>query len=215
MTEAFLAPVPYVPLPARLAVFLSGRGSNFEALAEACRTGELPARIVAVVSDRPEAPGLGTAERLGLRAVAVDRRRFPSREAHEAAMAEAVVAHEADLICLAGFMRILSPPFVDRFRLKILNIHPALLPSFPGKDAQAQAISYGVKVTGVTVHFVDSGMDTGPIVAQEAVSVAEGEDCAALSARLLRVEHRLYRSSLRKVLEGGWVLTERSVAFSD
>ena len=213
MTEAYRAPVPYVPLPARLAVFLSGRGSNFEALAGACRSGAVPARIVVVVSDRPDAPGLATAARLGLPAIAVDRKAFASREAHEAAMAEAVEAHGADLICLAGFMRILSPSFVDRFRLRILNIHPALLPSFPGKDAQGQALAYGVKVSGVTVHFVDSGMDTGPIVAQEAVAVEDGDDCGALSARLLRVEHRLYGASLCKVLAGGWSLTDRSVAF--
>ncbi|HEX7580527.1 MAG TPA: phosphoribosylglycinamide formyltransferase [Thermoanaerobaculia bacterium] len=215
MSEAFRAPVPYVPLPARVAVFLSGRGSNFEALAEGCRTGEVPAEIVAVVSDRPDAPGLEAARRLGLDAVAVDRKLFPSRVAQEEALAELVRGRGADVICLAGFMRILSPSFVDRFRLRILNIHPSLLPAFPGKEAQAQALAYGVKVTGVTVHFVDSGMDSGPIVAQEAMPVEIGDDTASLSSRLLRVEHRLYRTSLRKVLEGGWMLTDRSVYFPE
>ena len=215
MPETFRAPVPYVPLPARVAVFLSGRGSNFEALAEGCRTGEVPAEIVAVVSDRPDAPGLEAARRLGLDAVAVDRKLFPSRVAQEEALAEVVRGRGADVICLAGFMRILSPSFVDRFRLRILNIHPSLLPAFPGKEAQAQALAYGVKVTGVTVHFVDSGMDSGPIVAQEAMPVEIGDDTASLSSRLLRVEHRLYRTSLRKVLEGGWMLTDRSVYFPE
>ena len=213
MSEAFRAPVPYFPLPARLAVLLSGRGSNFEALAEACRAGGLPARIVAVISDRPGAAGLETAERMGLPAIAVDRKLYDTRAAHEAALVAAVTERGADLICLAGFMRILSPAFVGRFPLRILNIHPSLLPSFPGKEAQAQAVAYGVKVTGVTVHFVDAGTDTGPVIAQEALPVEKGETAAALSARLLKVEHRLYGASLRKVLEGGWLLTERSVSF--
>lgn len=215
MPETFRAPVPYVPLPARVAVFLSGRGSNFEALAEGCRTGEVPAEIVAVVSDRPAAPGLEAARRLGLDAVAVDRKLFPSRVAQEEALADVVRGRGADVICLAGFMRILSPSFVDCFRLRILNIHPSLLPAFPGKEAQAQALAYGVKVTGVTVHFVDSEMDSGPVVAQEAMPVETGDDTASLSSRLLRLEHRLYRASLRKVLEGGWMLTDRSVFFPD
>jgi phosphoribosylglycinamide formyltransferase-1 len=213
VSAVFRAPVPYVPLPARLAVFLSGRGSNFESLAEGCRLGEIPAKIVAVISDRPGAPGLETARRLGLYAAAVDRKLFPDRDGFEEKLAEVVGERGADLICLAGFMRILSPRLVDRFRLRILNIHPSLLPAFPGKDAQAQAIAYGVKVTGVTVHFVDSGMDTGPVVSQESAPLEAGEDAAGLAARLLRVEHRLYRNSLRKVLEGGWILTDRSIRF--
>ncbi len=215
MSEPFRAPVPYVPLPARLAILLSGRGSNFEALAEGCRTGEVPAQIVAVVSDRPAAPGLEAARRLGLAAIAVERMLFPSRVAHEDALAEVVSGRGADLICLAGFMRILSPSFVDRFQMRILNIHPSLLPAFPGREAQAQALAYGVKVTGVTVHFVDSGMDSGPVIAQEAMSVAPGDDTASLASRLLRVEHRLYRASLRAILEGGWMLTDRSISFPD
>lgn len=213
MAEPFRAPIPYFPLPARIAVLLSGRGSNFEALAERCRSGELPARIVAVISDRPDAKGLETAVRLGLRAVAVDRKAYDGKTAHEAALAAAVRESGADLICLAGFMRILSPEFVARFPLRILNIHPSLLPAFPGKDAQAQAIAYGVKVAGVTVHFVDAGTDTGPVVAQESVPVGEGETAASLSARLLELEHRLYAEALRKVLKGGWMLNERSVSF--
>jgi phosphoribosylglycinamide formyltransferase 1 len=213
VAEPFRAPIPYFTLPARIAVLLSGRGSNFEALAERCRSGELPARIVTVISDRPDAKGLETAVRLGLRAVAVDRKAYDGKTAHEAALAAAVRESGADLICLAGFMRILSPEFVARFPLRILNIHPSLLPAFPGKDAQAQAIAYGVKVAGVTVHFVDAGTDTGPVVAQESVPVGEGETAASLSARLLELEHRLYAEALRKVLKGGWMLNERSVSF--
>ena len=186
MAEPYRAPVPYVPLPAR---------------------------IVAVISDRPDAKGLEAAGRLGLRAMAVDRKLYGGKAAHEEALAAAVEESGADLVCLAGFMRILSPEFVTRFPLRILNIHPSLLPSFPGKDAQAQAIAYGVKATGVTVHFVDAGTDTGPVIAQEALPLREGEDVASLSLRLLEVEHRLYRSSVRKVLQGGWIQTGRSVSF--
>lgn len=215
MSEPHRVPVPYVPLPARVAVLLSGRGSNFEALAEGCRRGEIPAAIVAVISDRPGAPGLETARRLGLRAVAVDRALFPSREAFEEGLDAALAESGADVICLAGFMRILSPAFVGRHPLRVLNIHPSLLPSFPGKDAQAQALAYGVKVTGVTVHFVDAGMDTGPVLLQESVPVEPGDDVASLSSRILRVEHRLYGVALRKVLEGGWMLNGRSVRFPE
>ncbi len=205
------APAPLVPLPARLAVLLSGRGSNFEAIAEACRRGDLPARIVLVVSDNPSATGLVRARERGLAAVAISRKSFGDKRSHEAAIVRAIEDSGADLVCLAGFMRLLSPEFVERFRMRILNIHPSLLPSFPGLEAQAQAVRYGVRVSGATVHFVDAGTDSGPIVDQEAVPVLASDDAGTLAARILPVEHALYVRALGKVLEGGWILEGRRI----
>ena len=212
--SAFEAPAPYIDPPARLGVLLSGRGSNFTALAEACRQGLLPASVALVISDRPDAAGLVKAQEMGIPAAAVDRKLYEARDDHEERVAALLEEAGTGIVCLAGYMRILSPAFVDRFRLRILNIHPSLLPSFPGKEAQAQALAYGARVTGVTVHFVDAGTDTGPIVAQEAVLVEPSDTVATLSARLLEVEHRIYRRALGDVLRGGWVLNGRSVSFS-
>lgn len=208
------APAPLAPLPARLAVLLSGRGSNFEALADACEAGDVPARIVLVLSDNAAAGGLARAAERGIPARALPRSDFASRAQHEEAIAEAITRERADLICLAGFMRVLSPSFVARFPMRVLNIHPSLLPSFPGLDAQGQALRYGVRVSGATVHFVDAGTDTGPIVLQEAVPVLPVDDAASLAARILGVEHRLYPAAVRKVLQGGWMLEGRQVRFS-
>ncbi len=209
----FLAPNPYVPLPARLTVLLSGRGTNFEALAASCEKGEIPGRIVLVLSDNPAAPGLRKAERLGIPAKAVAPPLFRGREAREAAFESALEEASADLVCLAGYMKILSPGFVSRHRLRILNIHPSLLPAFPGLEAQEQAVRYGVRVSGATVHFVDEGTDTGPIVGQRAVPLEGGDDAEALAARILPVEHALYPACVRRVLLGGWRLVGRVVTF--
>ncbi len=211
--EPVVAPTPLVPLPARLAVLLSGRGSNFESLADACARGEVPARVVAVVSDRRDAPGLSRAEERGLATHVLVPKELGGREAQEARLARLLEEARVDVVCLAGYMRILGPGFVARFPLRILNIHPSLLPSFPGKEAQAQAVTHGVRVSGVTVHVVDAGMDSGPILAQEAVTVADGDDAASLSARILPVEHRLYPQALRRFLEGGWRLSGRRLVF--
>lgn len=211
--ERLVAPRPLVALPARLAVLLSGRGSNFEALALACSRGDVPGRIVAVVSDRPSAAGLSRADTLGLPWHVLDPKALGGRPAQEEALAEQLRAVRADVVCLAGYMRLLSPGFVERFRHRIVNIHPSLLPSFPGKDAQAQAIEHGVKVSGVTVHLVDAGVDSGPILAQEAVPVLDGDDAAGLAARILAVEHALYVRALSRFLEGGWELTGRRLTF--
>jgi phosphoribosylglycinamide formyltransferase-1 len=207
------APAPLVPRPARIAVLLSGRGSNFLALADACERGDVPARVTLVVSDNPQAQGLVHARRRGIAVSALPRRAFPSKTAHEEAIAAEIVSSRADLICLAGFMRLLSPSFVERFAMRVLNIHPALLPSFPGLDAQGQALRYGVQVSGATVHFVDAGTDTGPIVAQEAVPVHASDDVETLSHRILDVEHRLYPRALGMVLAGGWWLDGRRIRF--
>jgi phosphoribosylglycinamide formyltransferase-1 len=206
-------PRPLVPLPARLAVLLSGRGSNFEAIAEACERDELPARIVLVASDVPSAQGLLRARERGISSKVIGAGAPPSRARREADLVAALEEARPDLICLAGFMRVLSADFVSRWPLRILNVHPSLLPSFPGLDAQGQAVRYGVRVCGATVHFVDVGTDTGPIVGQAAVTILEADDAGSLAARLLPVEHALYVSSLRRVLEGGWRVDGRVVAF--
>ena len=211
MTPA--VPSPLAPRPARLAVLLSGRGSNFSALAAACERGEIPARIVLVLSDREGAQGLERAGRMGIRVAAVPRKGFAGREAHEEAVLAELEREEPDLVCLAGYMRLLSASFVASFPLRILNVHQAILPAFPGTEAQRQAVEYGVRVSGATVHFVDAGVDSGPIVGQEAVPVGEGDDAAALAERILPVEHRLYVDSVRKVLAGGWRLEGRRVIF--
>ena len=204
---------PLFPPPARLAVLLSGRGSNFEALADGCERGEIPARIVLVVSDVPTAPGLAKARARGISSKVIGTGPKPTRAEREAALGDYLLEARADLICLAGFMRILSADFVARWPLRILNVHPSLLPSFPGLEAQAQALDYGVRLTGATVHFVDAGTDSGPIVAQAAVPVHPGDDSEALAARILPVEHTLYVAAVRRVLEGGWRISGRTVVF--
>jgi phosphoribosylglycinamide formyltransferase-1 len=211
--DAFRAPVPLAALPARLAVLLSGRGSNFLALAAACASGSIPAEIALVVSDRADAPGLSRARDMGLFASALSARELGGRAALEERLATLVAERRIDLICLAGFMRILSPEFVGRFPYGILNVHPSLLPSFPGLHAQEQAVRYGVRVSGVTVHFVDAGTDTGPIVDQRAVPVLPGDDAERLAERILAEEHQLYPSAVARVLRGGWTIAGRVVHF--
>jgi phosphoribosylglycinamide formyltransferase-1 len=192
-------------------VLLSGRGSNFEALAKACVEGEIPGNVCLVISDNAGAEGLRRAERRGIPTKVVDKAGWPNRAGREAALHSSLEEARPDLVCLAGFMRVLSPAFVARWRLRILNVHPSLLPAFPGLGAQAQAVAYGVRVAGATVHFVDEGTDTGPIVAQTAVPVLPADDADSLAARLLPAEHALYVASVRRVLEGGWWISGRSV----
>ncbi|MFI5167416.1 MAG: phosphoribosylglycinamide formyltransferase [Thermoanaerobaculales bacterium] len=196
----------------RVALLLSGRGSNFVALAEACLRGELPVQLVLVISNRPEAPGLKRARELGIPGVAIPSRDL-TREEHEGKMLEAIETARAEWLCLAGFMRLLSADFVARFPQRILNIHPALLPSFPGLDAQHQAWEYGAKVSGCTVHLVDAGCDTGPIVLQRAVTVLEGDSADSLAARILEQEHVAYPAALRLLLTRRWRVEGRRVVF--
>jgi phosphoribosylglycinamide formyltransferase 1 len=185
----------------RLAILLSGRGSNFEAIADAVESGTIPnAEIVAVISDVPEARGLARAGERGLPAFAVDRHGFPSRRAHEDAMLAILEGEKPELVCLAGYMRLLSPEFVRRYRARILNIHPALLPKFPGLDAQRRALLAGEAETGCTVHYVDEGTDTGPILLQRKVPILQGDTEDTLSARILAEEHRAYPEAIAKAL---------------
>jgi phosphoribosylglycinamide formyltransferase-1 len=187
----------------RLAILLSGRGSNFESIADAARTGGIPdAEIVAVISDMPEARGLARARDRRLPAYAVDRRKFATRSEHEAQILRLLEEARADLVCLAGYMRVLSPGFVARFRGRILNIHPSLLPKFPGLHAQRQALEAGETVSGCTVHFVNEGVDAGPVVLQRAVPVLPGDTEESLSERILAEEHRAYPEAIALVLSG-------------
>lgn len=199
---------------ARLGILLSGRGSNFLAIHEAIGRGEVPAEIALVVSNRPEAAGLAKARELGLPAIALPHRPGRNdRAEHEAEVVRALEEAGVSWICLAGYMRLLSPGFVGRFRGRILNIHPSLLPAFPGLDAQRQALEYGVKVSGCTVHLVDEGLDSGPIVLQRAVPVADGDTAESLAARILAEEHRAYPEALRRLLTESWRIEGRRLVF--
>jgi len=181
----------------RVGVLASGRGSNFQALCETARQGGLGGNLTVLISDKPDAPALDIARRFGIEAVVVAASDYPTREAHEDAVAKVLETHAIGLICLAGYMRLLSPGFIRRFPRRILNIHPALLPAFPGLHAQRQALAHGAKVSGVTIHFVDEGCDTGPIVLQAAVDVKETDTEQTLSDRILKEEHRLYPEAVR------------------
>jgi phosphoribosylglycinamide formyltransferase-1 len=185
----------------RLGVLISGRGSNLQALIDAQVRGELGGEIAVVVSNVESAAGLERARRAGIPTVVRDHR-GRKREEFDAEIVSVLREHGVELVCLAGFMRLLSPVFVRAFPDRILNIHPALLPAFPGLDAQRQALEHGVKVSGATVHLVDEGLDSGAIVAQEAVPVRSGDTAESLSARILEAEHRLYPKAVRLLLEG-------------
>jgi phosphoribosylglycinamide formyltransferase-1 len=199
--------------PARLAVLLSGRGSNFLALQAAIERGELPARIVLVISDRPDATGLERAREFGIEAVAVPRRDEPSRQAHEDKVLATLAGAEPNWVCLAGYMRMLSPRFVASYRHRLVNIHPSLLPAFPGLEAQRQALDHGARVTGCTVHLVDEGLDSGPIVVQRCVPVLDGDTEEALAARILEQEHQAYPRAMRRLLCEPWRVEGRRLRF--
>jgi len=199
----------------RLGILLSGRGSNFMAIAEAIREGRLPgAEIAVVLSNLPDAAGLKIARELGLPAIAI-----PSagrkRAEHDAEVVAALRQHRVDLVCLAGYMRIISPEFVRAFPNRILNVHPALLPAFPGLDAQAQALEFGVKVAGCTVHFVDEQMDHGAIILQRVVPVLDDDTPETLSARILEQEHIAYTEAIARVLSGDYHLSGRRYIHRD
>lgn len=197
---------------ARVAVLLSGKGSNFVALADACAHGEVSAEIVVVLSNKPDAPGLDRARERGITARVIPTRGRPRAEQERDVVAALQLA-QAEWICLAGYMRLLSPEFVARFPGRILNIHPALLPAFPGLEAQRQAWEYGAKVSGCTVHLVDAGCDTGPIVMQRTVPVLDDDTPETLAARILEQEHIAYAAALRQLLTRPYVIAKRRVVF--
>ncbi len=198
---------------ARVGVLLSGRGSNFVALAQAQARGEIPAEIALVVSNVADAPGLARARELGIAAAAFAHNDFPSRAAHESEVLKALRGTGVDWVCLAGYMRLLTPEFVAAFANRMLNIHPSLLPAFPGLHPQRQALAAGVKVSGCTVHFVDDGLDSGAIVLQRAVAVADDDDEESLAQRILVEEHRAYSAALRRLLSERWIREGRRLRF--
>jgi phosphoribosylglycinamide formyltransferase 1 len=198
----------------RVGVLASGRGSNFQALVAAAKAGRMPADIALLVSDR-EAPAVAIAHAEGVEAVVIPPREYPGREAHDKAVIDALEARRVGLVCLAGYMRILGAGFVEHFRGRLLNIHPALLPAFPGLHAQRQALEHGVRVAGATVHFVDEGTDTGPIVLQAAVPVHSGDTEATLAARILVEEHRIYPEAVRLFAEGRLEIESRRVRIKE
>ena len=197
----------------RLGILLSGRGSNFEAIADNVAAGKIDAEIAMVISNRPEARGLEAARQRGLPAVCIPSKGL-DRNIYDGMLAAVLKKHAVDLVCLAGYMRLLSAGFIREFPGRVLNIHPSLLPSFPGLDAQHQALEHGVKVTGCTVHFVDEYLDAGPIVVQAAVPVLDGDTVETLSARILKEEHRIYSEAIRMAV-GGTLRMEGRRVFTD
>ena len=198
----------------RVAILLSGRGSNFLALHGAMERGDVPAEIGVVISNVAEAQGLEKARSLRLPTVCIPHKLEPSRRAHEEKVLSALEHAEAEWVCLAGYMRLLSAEFVDRYPQRILNIHPALLPAFPGLDAQQKAVDWGVKVSGCTVHLVDAELDHGPIVMQRAVPVHDDDNPISLSARILAEEHKIYPEALRRLISERWRIEGRRLVFS-
>ena len=194
----------------RLGILISGRGSNFEAIADSVASGALDAEIAVIISNRPEARGLEIARARKLNAVSIPSKGL-DREIYDRMLVAELQKHNVDLVCLAGFMRLLSASFIRSFPNRILNIHPSLLPSFDGLDAQHQALVHGVKITGCTVHFVDEDLDAGPIVIQAPVPVLDDDTVETLSARILREEHRIYTEAVRIVLEGRYRIEGRRV----
>jgi phosphoribosylglycinamide formyltransferase-1 len=195
--------------PRSIGVLISGRGSNLQSIIDATAARRLDATIAIVVSNRADAPGLQRARDAGIDAVHLSQRDYPDREAYDRALADLLLARGVALVCLAGFMRLVGPPLLDAFPNRILNIHPSLLPSFPGLDAQRQALDHGVRVTGATVHLVNAELDAGPIVLQAAVPVLETDRVETLAARVLAEEHRLYPDAIALMLEGGWRVVGR------
>jgi phosphoribosylglycinamide formyltransferase-1 len=192
-----------------LAILLSGRGSNFDAIANNVASGKIPnARIAVVISNKHDAGGIELARRLGLTAMVIPSK-GKQREEHDREVVAALQQHEVDLVCLAGYLRLLSPWFVQQFPRRILNIHPSLLPSFPGLEAQEQAFAYGVRVTGCTVHFVDEELDHGAIIVQKAIPVLDTDDEHTLAARILEQEHVAYSEAIGIVLEGYYEIVGR------
>ncbi len=186
----------------KIGVLVSGRGTNLQSIIDNIENKNIPAEIVIIISNIPDAYALSRAEKHGIKTKVIEHKAFKAREEFEKAIIETLKAESVELVCLAGFMRLLSPFFINTFKHRIMNIHPALLPSFPGTHAQKQAFDYGVKITGCTVHFVDEGTDTGPIIIQEAVPVLDNDTDESLSSRILEKEHTLYPKAIKLFAEG-------------
>ena len=203
-----MTPDPIFPAR-RIGVLISGRGSNLQALIDAIGEGRLRAEIAIVISNVASAAGLERARRAGIRTSVVSHRGWPSRDDYDRAVVQELRAHDVELVCLAGFMRVIGAPMLDAFPNRILNIHPSLLPAFPGVDAQRQALEYGARVSGVTVHLVNAELDAGPIVLQRTVAVQDGDTVESVSERILVEEHRAYPDAVSQILDGGWRIEGR------
>lgn len=199
------------PTGNRLAVLISGRGSNLQAIIDAIQQGTLDATIVVVVSNRAAAPGMMRAHEAGIETIHINPKAYASREDYDAALVHELRARSVDVVCLAGYMKLVAEPMLDAFPNRILNVHPSLLPAFPGLDAQRQALEYGVRVSGATVHFVTGELDGGPIIMQAAVPVRVDDTVESLAARILVEEHRIYPAAIAKVLAGACVIQGRRV----
>lgn len=197
----------------KLGILISGRGSNMMAIVAACEAGTVPAEVAIVVSNRADAPGLEWATARGLTTAVLAHRDFPDREAHDRAIVDRLRQAGVEWVCLAGYMRLLSRPFIAAYSSRILNIHPALLPSFPGLHGQRDALEWGVRVSGCTVHLVDLELDHGPIVVQRTVPVEDADDADALAARILEQEHLAYPEALAKLLRLPWRVEGRRIVF--
>jgi phosphoribosylglycinamide formyltransferase-1 len=197
--------------PVPLAILISGRGSNMRAIGEAVAEGRLLAVIRVVVSNRSDAPGLQWAREAGIETLVMTSGEFQSRDAYDRSLVDALKSRGVELVCLAGFMRLVGQVFCDAFPLAILNVHPSLLPAFAGMDAQGQALAHGVKVSGVTVHFVTPELDAGPIIQQAPVPVRDDDTVETLSARILVEEHRVYPEAIQRIIDGGWRVDGRRV----
>lgn len=198
----------------RLAVLISGRGSNLQAIIDAVKSGELHAQVAVVVSNRADAQGLERAREAGIETLYMNPRAYPDRDAYDAAIAGALLARGVGLVCLAGFMRLIGSPVLDAFPNRVINVHPSLLPSFPGLRAQEQALSHGVRVSGATVHLVNGELDAGPIILQAAVPVLGNDTTETLSDRILVEEHRLYPEAIGLLLDGRWQVDGRRFVVS-
>lgn len=193
----------------RIAVLISGRGSNLQAILDAIAAGQLDATIAIVISNRAGAAGLTRARDAGVEAIHLDPSAYPDRDAYDRAIAEILRARGVDLICLAGYMRLVGSRLLEAYPNRVLNVHPSLLPAFPGLEAQRQAFEHGVRVTGATVHFVTAGLDDGPIILQAAVRVLDSDSVETLAARILVEEHRIYPEAIQVVLDGEWSIDGR------
>ena len=193
----------------RIGVLISGRGSNLQALIEATRLGQLDATIAVVISNRSDATGLAIAVDADIETLCIDHEKFPNRDEFDQEIAKQLKLRNVGLVCLAGFMRLVGAPLIETFPNAILNIHPSLLPAFPGLNAQKKAVEHGVKVSGVTVHIVTKDLDAGPIVLQRSVSVSDQDTPETLAGRILKEEHRIYPEAVGLYLQGGWKITGR------
>lgn len=198
----------------KIGILISGRGSNMTAIIEAVRSGQIPdSEVLIVISDKTRAEGLEKAKERGIETLVITRNKR-SREEHDREIIGELRKRGVELVCLAGYMRLLSADFVCAFPNKIINVHPSLLPSFPGLDAQKQAFDYGVKITGCTIHFVDEHLDHGAIIMQKAVEIADEDTAETLSAKILRYEHALYIEAIKRIVEGNYEIIERRVVFN-